>query len=92
MLRTPHTLDIPLMFDNAKESAALVGTGEDAQTMADMMSDAWIAFAKTGTPSSALLPEWKPYTPSARNVMELNVEPQLVDDPEKDIRELPSEL
>ena len=92
MLRTPHTLDIPLMFDNAKESAALVGTGEDAQTMADVMSDAWIAFAKTGTPSSALLPEWKPYTPSARNVMELNVEPQLVDDPEKDIRELPSEL
>ena len=46
MLRSPHTLDIPLMFDNAKESAALLGTGEDAQTMADMMSDAWIAFAK----------------------------------------------
>lgn len=92
MLRTPHTLDIPLMFDNAKESAALVGTGEDAQFMADMMSDAWIAFAKTGTPSSELLPEWKAYTPANRNVMELNVEPQLVDDPEKDIRELPSEL
>lgn len=92
MLRSPHTLDIPLMFDNAVESAALVGTGEDAQIMAGMMSDAWIAFAKTGTPSSPLLPEWKPYTPAARNVMELNVEPQLVDDPEKDIRELPSEL
>ena len=71
---------------------ALVGTGEDAQTMADMMSDAWIAFAKTGTPSSELLPEWKPYTTASRNVMELDVTPQLVDDPEKDIRELPSEL
>ena len=92
MLRSPHTLDIPLMFDNAVESAALVGTGEDAQIMADMMSDAWIAFAKTGTPSSELLPEWKPYTPASRNVMELDVTPQLVDDPEKDIRELPSEL
>jgi len=92
MLRTPHTLDIPLMFDNAVESAALVGTGEDAQIMAEMMSDAWIAFAKTGTPSSALLPEWKAYTPTSRNVMELNVDPRLVDDPEKDIRELPSEL
>ncbi|MAY78854.1 carboxylesterase/lipase family protein [Citromicrobium sp. WPS32] len=92
MLRTPHTLDIPLMFDNAVESAALVGAGEDAQIMAEMMSDAWIAFAKTGTPSSELLPEWKAYTPKTRNVMELNVEPRLVDDPEKDIRELPSEL
>ncbi|MGB7372249.1 carboxylesterase/lipase family protein [Erythrobacter sp.] len=89
MLRSPHTLDIPLMFDNAAESASLVGTGEDAQTMADMMSDAWIAFAKTGTPSSELLPEWEAYTPENRNVMELDVTPRLVDDPERDIRELP---
>ena len=89
MLRSPHTLDIPLMFDNAAESAAFVGTGTQAQTMADMMSDAWIAFAKTGTPSSALLPEWQPYTSADRMVMELDIEPRLVGDPEKAIRELP---
>ncbi|MXO87057.1 carboxylesterase family protein [Altererythrobacter aurantiacus] len=88
ILRSPHTLDIPLMFDNAKESAALVGTGEEAQRMADMMSDAWIAFAKTGTPSSPLLPEWEPYTVADRNVMELDLEPRIVDDPERAIREL----
>ena len=91
MLRSPHTLDIPLMFDNAAESAAFVGTGQEAAIMADMMSDAWLAFAKTGTPSSELLPEWKPYTGESRYVMELNVEPRLVDDPERAIRELPSE-
>ena len=90
VLRSPHTLDIPLMFDNAAESAAFVGTGDEAQTMADMMSDAWIAFAKTGTPSSALLPSWKPYTSADRMVMELDIEPRLVSDPEKAIRELPS--
>ncbi|NVD44277.1 carboxylesterase/lipase family protein [Qipengyuania atrilutea] len=89
MLRSPHTLDIPLMFDNAAESAVFVGTGDDAKTMADMMSDAWIAFAKTGTPSSELLPEWEPYTTADRMVMELDVEPRLVSDPEKVIRELP---
>lgn len=87
-LRSPHTLDIPLMFDNAKESAALVGTGKDASVMADMMSDAWISFARTGTPSSDLLPKWKAYTPKSRMVMELDVKPQLVDDPEKSIRTL----
>ncbi len=86
LLKSPHTLDIPLMFDNAEESAALVGTGEDAATMAEMMSDAWIAFAKTGTPSSALLPEWTPYTADSRMVMELDVEPRMVDDPEASIR------
>ena len=30
MLKAPHTPDIPLMFDNAAESAALLGDGEDA--------------------------------------------------------------
>lgn len=90
MLRSPHTLDIPLMFDNAAESAAFVGTGAEAQAMADMMSDAWLAFAKTGTPSSPSLPEWTPYSSDSRMVMELDLEPRLVSDPEKAIRELPS--
>ena len=91
MLRSPHTLDIPLMFDNAQESAALVGAGTEAQRMADMMSDAWIAFAKTGTPASDLLPDWTPYTFQSRMVMELDLEPRLVDDPERTIRELVAE-
>lgn len=91
ILRSPHTLDIPLMFDNAQESAALVGTGEDAAIMAEMMSDAWISFARTGTPSSDLLPEWKAYTPDSRMVMELDVESRLVDDPEKSIRMISSQ-
>ena len=86
MLRSPHTLDIPLMFDNAAESAALVGEGEAPAKMAEMMSDAWIAFARTGTPSSDLLPEWQPYTPDTRMVMELDLEPRVVDDPEAAVR------
>ncbi|WP_427965443.1 carboxylesterase/lipase family protein [Altererythrobacter sp.] len=86
ILRTPHTLDIPLMFDNAKESAALVGSGEDAAVMAEMMSDAWIAFAKSGRPSSKLLPQWEPYTPEGRMVMELAPTPRIADDPERTIR------
>lgn len=90
ILRSPHTLDIPLMFDNANESAALVGTGDDAATMAAMMSDAWISFAKSGKPVSDLLPDWKPYTPDSRMVMELDVLPKLVNDPERSIRTIAS--
>lgn len=86
ILKSPHTLDIPLMFDNVDESAALVGTGEDAQLMGRMMSDAWIAFARSGTPSSELLPEWKPYTATTRNVMELNTTSRIVEDPERSVR------
>ncbi|WP_328600506.1 carboxylesterase/lipase family protein [Pontixanthobacter aquaemixtae] len=88
ILRSPHTLDIPFMFNNTKESAALVGTGKEAETMGDMMSDAWLSFAKTGTPSSDLLPEWQAYTPESRMVMELDVKPRMVDDPERTIRQI----
>ncbi|MEL7197925.1 MAG: carboxylesterase/lipase family protein [Pseudomonadota bacterium] len=87
-LKSPHTLDIPLMFDNAEMSSALVGSGEDAAKMAEMMSDAWIAFAKTGTPASASLPIWEPYRPSARMVMELDLEAKMVSDPEREVREI----
>ena len=85
-LRSPHTLDIPFMFNNAAESWALVGEGDAPAKMAAMMSDAWISFARTGTPASKLLPTWKPYTANARNVMELNLESRVVDDPEATIR------
>lgn len=89
-LKSPHTLDIPLMFNNAAISSALVGTGEEAQRMAQMMSDAWIAFARSGTPESALLPEWKRYDTTTRYVMELDIEPRLVSDPEREVREIGS--
>ncbi|UAB78866.1 carboxylesterase/lipase family protein [Erythrobacter sp. SCSIO 43205] len=91
ILKSPHTLDIPLMFNNAQMSSALVGEDEDAHYMAEMMSDAWITFAKTGVPSSALLPKWEPYDVSMRKVMELNINAQLVSDPEKAIREIGNE-
>lgn len=86
MLRSPHTLDIKLMFYNAARSAALVGSGEVPARMAEMMSDAWIAFARTGVPASDLLPEWRPYTASSRMVMDFDLEPLMVDDPEAAIR------
>jgi para-nitrobenzyl esterase len=88
IFRSPHTLDMPLMFANAADSAALVGTGEAPARMEAMMSDAWIAFARTGTPASALLPAWPAYTLAKREVMELNLAPKVLSDPDKGLREL----
>ncbi len=87
-LRTPHTLDMPFMFANADESAALVGTGDAPKKMEAMMSDAWLSFAKTGVPASPLLPNWPAYTLEKRAVMEFDLTPKVVDDPEKGLREL----
>ena len=85
-LKTPHTLDLPFMFDNVEMSRVLVGPGPAPQRLADMMSDAWIAFAHTGIPASPLLPTWTAYTPGKRAVMQFDVKPRIVDDPEAGMR------
>jgi len=42
------------------------------QTLADRMSQAWVNFATTGDPNVEGLPEWKPYEPQKREMMEFN--------------------
>ncbi len=88
VFRSPHTLDIPFMFNNAEESRVLVGPGEEPLKLEAMMSDAWLSFARTGTPESALLPDWPAYTVSDRPVMEFDLEPRITSDPEKSAREI----
>ena len=86
--RSPHTLDIPFMFNNAEESRVLVGPGDDPLQIEAMMSDAWISFARTGTPESSLLPDWPAYNAETRSVLEFDLEPRITDDPEQAAREI----
>ena len=55
-LKSPHTIEIPFAFDNVKISAQLTGGGPEAMALADKISDAWIAFARTGDPNTPKLP------------------------------------
>jgi para-nitrobenzyl esterase len=77
----PHTLDIPLVFDNIAVPDALTGPGPDAQRMADQMSEAFISFARTGNPNSRLLSGWEPYQLPRRQTMVFNNPSRLEDDP-----------
>jgi para-nitrobenzyl esterase len=43
--KTPHSLELALVFDNVAKSASMVGTGPEAQQLADQMSAVWLAFA-----------------------------------------------
>jgi para-nitrobenzyl esterase len=87
-LKSPHTLEIPFMFNNVDKARVLVGPGKDPEVLAAMMSDAWLSFARTGKPSSKLLPEWPAYNTSRRAVMQFDVKPNVADDPEKGAREI----
>jgi para-nitrobenzyl esterase len=72
--KAPHALEIGMVFDNVAKSASMSGTGPEAQKVADQMSDAWLAFAKTGNPG------WPAYDPKRRATMVFNVTSRIVDD------------
>jgi para-nitrobenzyl esterase len=80
-LRSMHTMDIAFAFDNVELAKAEVGSGPEQQRLADRMSRAWVAFAKTGNPSHPGLPPWPAYTPASRETMVLNNDCKVVNNP-----------
>jgi para-nitrobenzyl esterase len=77
----PHTLDIPLVFGTLDKEGSITGTEERARKMSEQMSDAFIAFARTGDPNTASIPKWTPYSLAKRETMVFNVPSQLAEDP-----------
>ena len=68
-LRAMHCLDIPFVFRNLDNSESITGGGADRRALADAMSGAWAAFARTGNPNHADLPRWEPFTAAERRTM-----------------------
>ncbi len=76
----PHASDIQFVFDNiAKPGASAIGPA--AQPMADQMSEAFLAFARTGDPNCKAIPRWEPYNLERRQTLVFNTPSQLADDP-----------
>ncbi|GAB1268599.1 carboxylesterase/lipase family protein [Aurantivibrio infirmus] len=78
--RSPHALEIGFVFDNVEKSASMSGVGKEQQRIADLMSEAWIAFARTGNPNNSLLPEWPAYDTETRSSMTFDLEPEVAKD------------
>jgi para-nitrobenzyl esterase len=85
-LRAIHGMDLPFVFDNVDKTTGWVGTGADLQPLADKVSGAWTAFARTGNPNHAGIPSWPAYETSTRATMIINDECKVVNDPGKDER------
>jgi para-nitrobenzyl esterase len=85
----PHTIDIGLVFGTLDAKGSIVGTGPDSVAMSNAMSDAFIAFARTGNPNTAAIPAWEPYTLPRRQTMVFNTPAsKMQDDPRGAEREL----
>jgi para-nitrobenzyl esterase len=86
VFKSPHTLEIPLVFDTVEVSRPLLGPGPAPQQLADQMSAAWVAFAKTGNPNNPAIPNWPAYNAAQRATMMFDVSSRVVNDPYADVR------
>jgi para-nitrobenzyl esterase len=81
-LVAPHTAEIAYVFDNLDLSKALVGAvTQEHQALADMMSEVWTNFAKTGKPIAAHQSEWMPFTASRPAIMVFDGAPRIATEP-----------
>lgn len=76
----PHASDIQLVFDNINQPGA-TAMGPQAQTMADTMSETFIAFARSGNPNNQHIPAWEPYDLLLRKTMVFDVPTHAENDP-----------
>jgi para-nitrobenzyl esterase len=81
-LKACHCLEIPFVMRNLNAMAPMVGTGPELPGMADQISGAWAAFARTGNPNHAGLPHWPAQDLKTRSTMLLNAHPSVVSDPD----------
>jgi para-nitrobenzyl esterase len=84
----PHALEIGMVFDNVAKSESMSGTGPDAQAIADIMSETWLAFAKNGDPNNAKIPTWPAYTAKDRPMLVFKQKPEVQNDIRKEERAL----
>jgi len=86
-----HALEIPFVFgalDHPGAELVLGGApGEDVWALSHRLQDAWLAFARTGDPSTPEL-AWPAWTPDDRRLLRLDLEPVVEHDPDRRVREL----
>jgi para-nitrobenzyl esterase len=80
-LRAMHCMDIPFVFVNLENSRSITGDGADRLPLANAMSGAWAAFARTGNPNHSGLPRWEPFTASERHTLMFGREIRAAVDP-----------
>ena len=85
-MRSPHTIEIPFVFNNIKIAGPLISKMPEAYTLAEKVSASWVAFARTGDPNIAKLPKWPAYSAQSRDTMIFNSESRVVQDPDREPR------
>jgi para-nitrobenzyl esterase len=75
-----HGLEIPFVFDNVNE-ASLMKRTPARERLSEEMSEAWLAFARSGDPVHAGIPDWPAYTVDERATILFDRETTVAADP-----------
>lgn len=86
--RAFHCADLPFSFDNIERCATMTGGGEEAFRLSARMSEAWLAFARTGDPNHLELPPWQAFSPERGPTMIFDNTCRMSDDPDRREREV----
>jgi len=81
---SPHAFDLAFTFGNLDTWPSYLDLTENRaeyQQVVDVVQDAWIAFVRNGSPSTAALGEWPVYNTESRQTMWLDFNSSLVSDP-----------
>ncbi len=85
-LKSMHCMEIPFVFDNLEAGKVYTGISPAAQRIADRMSAAWVAFARTGNPNHRGIPQWPAFNATERPTMVFGNETKMVNDPGREER------
>jgi len=83
-----HGLDLPFVFGTLRDPwlRTWLDTSGRAQSLCDHIQDAWLAFARNGSPAHDHLPDWPAYSRESRAIMSLSTDCRLREDPHERAR------
>jgi para-nitrobenzyl esterase len=87
-MRSPHTIEIQFVFRNIAIAGPLIAKMPTAYALADKTSAAWVAFARTGNPTTPSVPHWPAYSVATRDTMLFNDELRVEQDPDRGPRQI----
>jgi para-nitrobenzyl esterase len=80
-LRAMHGMELPFVFGHPDLVQFMTGMGPERYALAQRMSAAWVAFARTGNPNHGGIPQWDAWNPERWPTLLFGREVRSADDP-----------
>ncbi|MBM6992885.1 MAG: carboxylesterase/lipase family protein [Prevotella sp.] len=80
VLKAMHCMELPYVFNNVTRCAFETDALPEAVRLGDVMSSAWINFARTGNPNGEGVPQWPDYQLNRKSTMVFDTHSEVRED------------